>query len=253
MKRLLYIVVLGLVATAAWTGRAAGALSHADAEKEFIEARIAYDEGRYADAIRLYEGLLSQGLTASRLHFNLGNAYVRSGRLGEAVLQYRRALHLRPRDPDAAANLRFTQDLTGAIAPAEPAWSRVLRHVSAREWGLAAVSAYWLGALALALHRLRPAWRWLRHAALVFGLVLLASGAGILREHGYARRPEVVIVQRDVQSLFAPVEGSQPHFKLAEGSIVRQIERRGAWLRVSTGETDGWIPEAVAQPVLPLR
>lgn len=250
-----YVVMLVLLSAATCLPQVAGAaLAYADAEKQFIEARIAYDEGRFADAVGLYEDLLANGLAASRLYFNMGNALVRMGRLGEAVLSYRRALYLKPRDPDAAANLRFTQDITQALSPEEPAWSRLLRRLSLHEWLCLAMAAYWLGAACLALHRLRPGTsRWALQVAVLLGLLLLASAAGAFRWHLYARHPEVAIVKRDVQSLFAPVEGSQPHFKLPEGSLVQLVERRGSWLRVSSGAAEGWIPDDTARAVLPLR
>ena len=250
-----YLLLPGLVTAAIFAPQVAQAVvAHADAEKQFIEARIAYDEGRFADAVGLYEDLLAHGLAASRLYFNMGNALVRTGRLGEAVLSYRRALYLRPRDPDAAANLRFTQNITQALSPEEPAWSRLLGRMSLEEWLCLAVAAYWLGAACMALYRLRSdSPRWALQAAALMGMLLLTCAAGALRWHEHARHPEVVIVKRDVQSLFAPVEGSQPHFKLPEGSLVRQVERRGSWLRVSSGTSDGWIPDDTARAVLPLR
>ena len=51
----------------------------------------AYREGRYPDAITHYHALLDSGTETGALHFNLGNAYLRDGSLGRALLHYYRA------------------------------------------------------------------------------------------------------------------------------------------------------------------
>lgn len=227
---------------------------HADREQRFVEARIAFDEGRFQDAFDLYEGIRQEGVVAPQLYFNLANTQVRLGQLGQAVLNYRRALTLRPRDPDARANLRFTLDITRGIAPEYPAFIRLFRQLNLAEWSTCAIVTLWLTIGLLAVQRLRvrrPSW--LLQVATATALATLVAGAGCLVEWSFHRRPEIVITARDVQSRFAPLAEATPHMKLPAGSTVRLVERSADWWKVAAGGNTGWIPANVGEPVLPLR
>lgn len=68
------------------------------------EANAAFD--RSAD--RWLE-IIEDGVDRAPLWFNLGNARLRAGRIGESILAYRRAQRLAPTDDDIAANLAIAQ------------------------------------------------------------------------------------------------------------------------------------------------
>ena len=67
----------------------------------FDQANRLYEQGKYADAIVAYRGLLGQKQSSAALYFNLGNAFFKSGNTGEAIINYRLAQRLAPRDPDS--------------------------------------------------------------------------------------------------------------------------------------------------------
>ena len=58
-----------------------------------------YERGEYAEAAQQYEALIDLGYSDTALYFNLGNAYLESGDLGRAILNYMRARELSPRRP----------------------------------------------------------------------------------------------------------------------------------------------------------
>ena len=64
------------------------------------QAAAAYEAGDYNTAIVLYESLLEAGSRRGAVYFNLGSAYYRSGALGRAQLNFRRAQQFIPRDGD---------------------------------------------------------------------------------------------------------------------------------------------------------
>ncbi len=77
-------------------------------------AARSYDEGDYEAAGVLYRRLLeeaAEGVDRAALHYNLGNAEYRAGRLGYAMLHWERSLALHPGDGDARANLGLAHDL----------------------------------------------------------------------------------------------------------------------------------------------
>jgi tetratricopeptide (TPR) repeat protein len=67
-----------------------------------------YARKDYAGAARAYAQALRAGPNADAC-YNLGNALLKSGRIGPAIVQYRRAWYLRPRDADIGRNLAFAR------------------------------------------------------------------------------------------------------------------------------------------------
>jgi tetratricopeptide (TPR) repeat protein len=78
-----------------------------EADQAFFNGNGLYEKGDYAGAAAEYEKVRSMGLESGNLYYNLGNAYVKEGKLAEAILSYRRALRLMPRDGDLEANLGY--------------------------------------------------------------------------------------------------------------------------------------------------
>ena len=76
--------------------------SHADS---------AYIRNDFATAIRIYEALLQQGESAD-IYYNLGNSYYKSGEIARAILNYERALLLKPGNEDVRTNLEIARAKT---------------------------------------------------------------------------------------------------------------------------------------------
>ena len=86
------------------------AVDRLSAEELYFEANRAYKESQYLQAIDGYLELLGLGYINGHVYYNLANAYVRSGQLGKAILNYERAKVLIPRDADLKFNLRYALD-----------------------------------------------------------------------------------------------------------------------------------------------
>jgi tetratricopeptide (TPR) repeat protein len=215
------------------------------------DAKAAYDAGRFSEAAQIYESAVALSGGTPALHFNLGNARYREGDLGRAVLEYRRAWRLAPRDADIAANLRVALDLGGAPFPAVPWYLWPLERISPSEARALAVAGWWLGLLLLAV-----SWLWrrgpvgmLRRAAAVCALAGCAGLAGL--RHWHALLHERVVTASDVSALYAPLEGASSHFTVPRGAIVEALEEQGPWLKVRLAGREGWIPSTASAPVVP--
>jgi hypothetical protein len=220
-------------------------------DKLFRDASQAYDRGNYDEAIRQYNAIQREGFTSPELYYNLGNAYFKRGRYGMAVLNYRSAWYLKPRDADIHANLQYALQNAGSNAPVIGRLASVLLRVSFIEWLTILLAAYWLcaGAAAAYLLRQRSALM-LRLTGLTAGIALLAL-LGVTQWWILQRRPELVIIEPSRQALFAPMHGATPHFTLPEGSIVRLLEKSGAWVKVKSGRDSGWIPSSACRSAWP--
>jgi len=230
--------------------RTSTARSESQLLASFVDAGRAYDEGRLDEAARLYSELADSGFQTPEVLHNLGNVYFRQGLIGRAVLAYRRAWFLSPRDPDVRANLRFAQQTTGAVAPPFGLLTRIANILSLGEWAVVATAAYWMLFAAVALLLLRPSLRpWAAHLLIPTCLLLGWSLGGIMHWNSLNRTPEVVVLADQQQALFAPLEKSTAHFALPPGSIARRIGRSGPWIKVMADGREGWIPEAACETV----
>ncbi len=78
------------------------------------QAARLYDAGDAAGAAEIWERLLRDedaDLDRAALHYNLGNAAFRNGRLGQAMLEWERSFALRPRDGDVLRNLALAREI----------------------------------------------------------------------------------------------------------------------------------------------
>lgn len=80
--------------------------------RRFLDGVSAYNEGAYGEAASAFHAIVESGVNNEKLFYNLGNAYLKQGKLGYAILWYERALRLDSRDPDLAFNLDYARSLT---------------------------------------------------------------------------------------------------------------------------------------------
>ncbi|HEC79294.1 MAG TPA: tetratricopeptide repeat protein [candidate division WOR-3 bacterium] len=74
----------------------------------YNEGNRAYEKGDYKTAVEKYEEAALR-IRNSDLYYNLGNSYFKAGNIGKAIVNYRRAYFLNPRDGDIKHNLAFVR------------------------------------------------------------------------------------------------------------------------------------------------
>jgi len=221
------------------------------AANEFEQANKLYEQGKFKEAVAAYEHLLSSGVQAPAIYFNLGNAWYKAGQNGRAVAAYLRAERLAPRDPSIRFNLDFVRRKISGQGAAVPFWQRALRRLSINEWALAAAAAFWLWFLFLAAREFRPAWKLnLRGYTLWSGIiasVLTLSLSAALYERNETKT--AVVIVREATVRYGPLEESQTFYKLQDGSEVRVVDQKinspqDIWLQVEDASgRPGWVKQ----------
>lgn len=214
----------------------------------FFQGNTAYGEERYADAVAAYEKVLATGVESGNLHFNLGNAYFKSGDVGRAVLAYERARRLIPRDPDLHANLGYARERSGDSDPT-PLWARLALPLASRASSdelLAATSAcFVLVMAALIAARLVPtAMRASRGVALAAGIGLVLVGTSASHRLASVDLPSfaVVVTDRDTDVRFEPSATGTAHFASKPGAVLQVLAEREGWAQVARADGKrGWI------------
>ena len=210
----------------------------------FIKANEAYEAGQYDEAAAGYERIIAGDVADAVVFYNLGNAYYRQGKVGQAIANYERALRLRPGFTAAEDNLdqALRASARALPRPLPPAWERSLLawHYGLSyglTWTLGAVA--WLAAWVLLAVRLWRPVRFLRRTAAVMAILAVAfSTSAWIKSHP----PMLAVVIDDtVPVRFGKSDAETVRFELYAGDRVAVDQRDGTWSRVSTvsGER-GW-------------
>ncbi len=213
---------------------------------------------RSADA---WNALIETGVDDAAVWFNLGNAYLRGGRIGEAILAYRRGQRLSPTNDDLAANLAVAR--AKIVRPIEADANDLDFGDAAAGWRILSVEArWWLGIVAwigfwvLLLIRKTVARRrdeeaesrsafWRGGllttcvvAILCFTTVGLDAIAPNWRPVGVVIEPEVLVRSGNGDGFEAAIE--EP---ITAGVEFRILEARPGWWRIELPDgSQGWIP-----------
>lgn len=222
-----------------------------------------YESGDYSEAVEIYETITDAGVQNSSLYFNLGNAYFKNGDLGRAILNYRRAQYLDPRDSAIAQNLTIARLQTIDRLDDSAAGGLANLIQIAEEWltlGEAAVLALLLWLVTSALltvailsRRVRKYALWAAAVPGFFLLVGLLSMAN--RTYTASTTPPAVIVAQQVDVTSGPGSSNDyvVEFTLHSGAEVRITDRRPDWRQIALpGESfKGWVPAEAVTPVIP--
>ena len=222
------------------------------AQDAFDAANAAYADGRYEEAAAMYQSLLDEQPDAT-LYYNLGNARFKQGELAQAILNYERALRLKPNYKDAQYNLAFAQSrITDNIVEQDfflSSWARTMRNsLSERTWWSTSIGLFICALIALLLFLLGRE-LWLRktafHVAWIALLFSLIAGlnAGSLRQRNTLRN-EAIITQGVVNVKSSPDRSGTDLFTIHEGTKVTIRETLGEWVNVSVGSNEGWMKAA---------
>ena len=206
-----------------------------------------------------FSSIAAAGVMNGRLEFNIGNCHLQAGDVGRAILHYRRAQRLIPRDPLLADNLAVAR--SRCLTPIEPTrrseffksvffWHYQTALATRFQVGLVLYVAVW----ALLSARSVARRRWLTVCAVVAASLTGACGASVAAERWFERNaPEAVVTAMDVVVYKGPGTGYQRQFEqpLQPGVECTVRERRGTWWNIELADgNSGWIEANAAELVI---
>ncbi len=144
MKKLRYILFLLLFVF----------VSNVSAQSDLIsKANNLYAEGNYEEAAKEYEAILSEDKISADIYYNLGNAYYKLDNIPAAILNYEKALKLKPDHEDALHNLAMTNSKTIDKIERLPelfigsTWRNLVTSRTVNDWAFYAVGLIFLSLL----------------------------------------------------------------------------------------------------------
>lgn len=244
------------------------AKSSATAGQAMLTANQLYETGQFVQAAQAYEQLVNQGYSSGALYYNLGNAYFKQDNYGQAILNYRRAEQLAPRNADIEANLNMARaQMAGSVEASPETNSTFIKRIAGftQEWitlnelAFAALAA-WIGFVLLVIivtslkkgYTLREGVQYVLVAtSLVLALGLVGLGARLYVENVH---PEGVVVANEANVTSGPGSQYVTEFTLPGGVEVDILETRENWVRlaVPNSELQGWTPANAVTAVTPV-
>jgi tetratricopeptide (TPR) repeat protein len=215
------------------------------ADTTFAEANRLYEQELYPQAIESYLSLLHQGVHSPALHFNLGNAFFRSDQIGLAILHFRHAQQLRPRDPAIRANLQFARQQVALHPPSSRSlWLRAVLSLTLNEWTTLTLITLWSSLALLTVTQLAPNLRPpVRPAVQALALISLLSAIPLAASWRQFHQPSAIVIAPQSSVRFGPFTESQEHFSLPNGAELVILDQLNDWLQIRDpqGRT-GWLP-----------
>ena len=222
------------------------------------DADSAYAQGHYQQAIKNYEQLLKQGVSAE-LYYNLGNAYYRTDEIPRAVLNYERALLLSPGDADIRFNLQMARSKTiDKITPESEmffvTWYRsLINQTSVDGWARIALCALAL-AILLSLAYLFSERIWVRKLGFFGALALLvffivSNYCAYIQKNSFVHRSGAIIMAPAATIKSTPASQGTDLFILHEGTKVEIIDgTMHQWKRIRVADgKEGWIETSLIE------
>lgn len=223
-------------------------------------ADSAYIQHDYAAAIQCYEMLLKDGESAD-IYYNLGNSYYKANNIARAILNYERALLLRPGDSDIRANLEIACAKTVDKVVAIPdvffiAWGKSLINCfNADAWGKLGIVCFFflLSALCLFFFSKQII---VKKISFISGLVLLfivivVNLFAMQQKQKLLEKNGAIILQPSVTVRSTPSDSGTGLFILHEGykvSIKDNSMREWKEVQLEDGKV-GWVPATAIEVI----
>jgi tetratricopeptide (TPR) repeat protein len=242
------IAILGLITILFFLSEAQADIESATAL--FKKGNESYEAGNFDQAIEEYQKIVNLGIKNSKVFYNLGNAYFRKNQLGKAILNYRKALALEPRDEDSMANLAFAKLFTldkmeqEKIDPLSNLVHWFVNLFSTDELTIFVSLSYCLSiafGILILFTRKRRAWL-LGLSILLFIFVVSSSSLATKLHFDSAKNGVLIAPQAEVRS--GPGGDYTLQFTGHEGLEFQINEQAEGWYRISLSNgVKGWIPQ----------
>lgn len=223
---------------------------NAKVTKQMADAE--YAKGNYQTAIKYYNELLKEGVSAS-LYYNLGNAYFRTQNITQAVIAYERAYKMQPGDKDIRFNLQFARSKTiDKITPESEMffvtwYHSLVNFTSSDTWAKMSIAMFLLS-LVLVIVYLFGSQMWMIkggfYGSVVCFIVFIATAFLSWQQKCVSQNHDgAVIVASSVTVKKTPSGSSANEMILHEGTRVDITDRSmKGWLGVRlTDGREGWL------------
>ncbi|HCC71796.1 MAG TPA: hypothetical protein DEQ09_11700 [Bacteroidales bacterium] len=235
-------------------------------EKEEIllyeQALSEYQNSNYDESFELFDKLIANGYSSYTLYYNTGNAAFKTGNIPAAILNYEKALLLKPFNEDARYNLEIAKTYTVDKLEVIPEiffvrWFKILSLLLyTNSWSVMSMVCFtlFLALLAVFLFSSRYKLKKLSFIGAVFSLVisLISFPLALTNKSLTTNNKEAIIFEPVVTGKSSPGTGGNDLFVIHEGTKVEVEDKLGEWYKIKLSDgTVGWVPTGFVKKIIP--
>lgn len=221
-------------------------------ENNLNKAINEYKNNNYEKAIELLNELDEQGYKQPSLYYNLGNSYWRLNKPGKAILNFKKALKLKPNYAPAAKNLKYAlRNIEDKIKPEKQNWlsqklkvvyNAISLNVSSVILFVSFIALFACIALVLTTFKNKSKnWIGLIIVKLVF-VNVFSVWLTFEKHNDLYKVTEGVIISKTVDAFSGPSNTYKQLFTVHEGTYFEIVQISGKWAQVKlNGGLGGWI------------
>jgi len=248
MNRILSILFFVVCATTCFAA--------ADVNPVWQKANSFYQQKQYDSAIYYYEQLAASKPDNAPLYYNLGNAYYRSNKIGPAVLNFERALHIAPNFTAASDNLTLTQSrIANKITPVPEIffvrwWKNMTNAANATATAVLSLLLFIVLIGILLQNRFRRP-QWLR-GQMIGGLMIIWLCTLIIAVESavHAHSRDIAVVMQSDAPLMTSNQQTKTQSLIPEGTTVKIISAKSGWVEVLLPDgRSGWLVETALERI----
>lgn len=224
----------------------------ADGSNKPLTANDFYADGNYEEAIEEYQAILDDDNISTDIYYNLGNCYYKTDNIPRAILNYEKALKLKPDNEDALFNLMMANKQTIDKIDRLPelfignTWRNLITSKTVDNWAYYSIGLLFLSLLLFVSYLLMQQMITKKasfYAALLFlGLsmftfLMASQHNGIIKQSS-----EAIIFAPTITIHSEPNESAEDLFTLHEGTKVTLLEESNEWSKIKLPNGNvGWI------------
>jgi tetratricopeptide (TPR) repeat protein len=228
----------------------------ADPSHIFLAANQAYKEGRYEQAAALYENLLAFEIINGSLCYNLGNSYLKAGKIGKALVNYRRAELFMPRNEDLQANIQYALQQTIDKIEGRDPYSYIksfcfwYSRLTIKELVTIFLIAN-MGLWGIALFQLFKTKEYLWLVLYVFiASALLFGVSAAIKVYSFYYKPGGVVTAREITVRSGGSINDTALFGLHEGAEFDWLDESDGWVKIQLRDgKKGWVQKETVEKV----
>jgi len=220
--------------------------------RTFLDGIKDYKENRFAESAAAFSRVADEGIKNGKLFYNLGNAYLKNGDIGNALLWYERAIKLLPHDPDLKFNHEYAQSLTKDEKGDKDVplvrilffWKYLLSQTRI-QWTAIIFNLIFWSLMAVRVIRRKNRFQTIGHVILALGLIFTFTAVYNDYEANFIK--EAVILPARVSIRSGLTDDATELFVLHAGAKVRIDKEKDDYIRIAFSDGKiGWIKKADA-------
>lgn len=221
----------------------------------FENANTLYKEGKYQQAIEIYEQIESKKEVSSELYYNLANAYYKLNKVAPSIYNYEKALQLNPLNEDAQNNLiianRLTLDRIEELPKSvfQKINENILQKLTYNSWAVITVLLSFLAATLFLLFYFSytPSKKRFYFTTSILSFLILAITLTITftQYNQTTKTVEGIIFTEEVEVKNAPTTDANEVFTLHEGTKVNILDTVDSWKKIKLVDGKiGWVEKS---------